>query len=475
MDRHDNAPKINLNYSGKFFRDENFECKRVAGVFSPVFVQTDTDFCLKSTSYQVLRKDKSPAFCVDGDKCVEKKLYLSSQNYIVVEKGIAGFEFNEKVFEVTVSRDGEDFNIDITESLDAELNEELLTIVCTEKRSSVQDFFRVGMKNMLLPQKEYMSKGLQDYKELIEKRLLKLKNTRFLDIDPTDETHKYLYIDDDEVTQYNKISGDYFTMLEFCVDRSRFSVQMPGGGFSKISPKYFKDRELNGIGILKMAEFRNQDEYAILEPVELLHDLDAHLWLKAKVKYRYPQDADQIADEYPKLIREATKKEEYWREVDPMDEIPKPYTLGDKEMYVPCEKKRNWWSIKNSPFQFCDDPGATGRFGRKREFHHAQGEYGVFFVNFEGEEYFARYKLEGRKRFCRDVYNHYTFYDFVSLSDVLANPDKDFGTYVLLCTYQFEATCNGITSISIDKETFDILDMAKREEPKEQNLCKLKQ
>ena len=467
MREQEKSPEITLNYSGEYFAKENFECSVVAGTYAPIFKQLRSDFSLKSTNYQILQPDKTFAYHIRKEAFGEKMAYLSEKNFITVEKGTAGFDFEEKVFVVTAVPNGDGFSIDITESQDAALIEELMAIVCTENRSSAKDYVKWCFSCMTLPQKDAMSRGLQNYMDFVEGKLSRLQNTRFLDMDPEDDAHEFLYIDNQLETQFNNISLDYQMKNNFFFKEKRLFVQAENGSFMPYARGCFDDKAAHDIGILKLDSDNGRKEFLILEPVEFLHDIDAHMWLKTRVKYRYPQDAVKIAEEHPKLYREATKEKELWRDISPMDEEPKPPVLGEMEMYVPCENVRNLWSMRNSPFHFLDRPGAAIRYGKGQILHSDEGKFGLFFVSHGGEEYFARYKKEGRKRFGRDVYNHYTFYDFLPLSDLLANPDKDFETYVLNCTYQMEVIRSGIKSTPIDEATFDMLDMAKREEPLE--------
>ena len=472
MKNSEKSPEVTLNYSGNYFTKENFKSLLVAGAYAPVFEQLESDFSLRSTNYQVLQMDKTFAYHVNKEAFGEKQAYLSDKNYITVEKGTAGFDFEEKVFIVSATRNNDGFTIDIEESLDGALNEELMAIVCTENRSSAKDHFDVCILCMSLPQKEDMDKGLQNYMDSVDKKISKLRETRFLDIDMQDETHRYLYIDNRYSSQFNQISGSYGLMEDYFFSRSSLKIQVQNGNFMPYVDGYFDDKDVGEIGILKLEEHSMYDkkrkDFVILEPAELLHDIDAHMWLKTRVKYRYPQDAAKIAEEYPRLIKEVTQEEEHWRDITPMDEKPKAFVLGEKEMYVPCENVRKLWSMRNSPFHFTDRPGAGIRYGKEQILHSDEGKFGVFFVSYGDEEYFARYKKEEKKRFCRDVYNHYTFYDFLPLSDLLANPDKDFETYGLVCTYQFEVMRHGLKSTPIDENTFNMLDMAKREEPKDE-------
>ena len=469
------APKVILNNSAKYFTEDNFDCVKIAGTYSPVFIQLDADASLRSTNFQVLQPDKTLAYHIEKDAFGEKKAFLGTGYYITVEKGTTGYDFEEKVFVVTVTPDACDFVIDIVESQNKALNDELMAIVCTEKRSSLKDNFNVSIINRNLSKESDTKKGVFDYTKHLEQKFHTLQTTRFLDIDVLDEAHKYLYIDDRKESSFNRISAYDSTLSEFFFNESNLSVQMRGGNFTPYTPGYFDGKSPGEIGILKLNtddsySFRRQKEFVILEPVELLHDIDAHIWLKSRVMYRYPQDEALIAEKYPRLIKEAKEIRDYWRDVSPMDEQPKPFVMGAKELYVPCENVRDIWCMRNSPFHFCDRPGVSVRFGKENVMQCDEGKYGVFFVKYEGEEYFARYLKEGKKRFGKDVYNHYTFYDFLPLPDLLANPHKDYETQILMFTYQFEVVRNGLTSVPIDEDTFNTFDIAKREEPNRENV-----
>jgi hypothetical protein len=174
--------------------------------------------------------------------------------------------------------------------------------------------------------------------------------------------------------------------------------------------------------LMQKNELDGDMTFTIMKPVELLHDINAYMWLKCSVQYRYPQDVSRISAAFPHLIQELTQEKEYWREAEPIeeDETITPNRLGDKEMYVPCICVNERWGVEKGVFQFTiRNLGLGLDFGTNQK-NVMFEKYGVSFVNYEGREFFAVYRTEDKKRYGKATYAHCKFYKFIPLSKVLA-------------------------------------------------------
>lgn len=282
------------------------------------------------------------------------------------------------------------------------------------------------------------------YETFLKRIMRKIKDTRFLDVDPEDKAHKYLCLEEPHVLN--------------CLQ-----VQMGNGLFAPYTERRLEDLSIGDMGLLLHKEFGDNfnGAFTILKPVELLHDISAKMWIKARVQYRFPQDTDRIANDFPQLYHELTQEEEYWREVEPMDEAPTPYRLGDMEMLIPCDCICGIWGIKKGIFQFTiRENGLAVDFGPTREYL-VHASFGVSFVSFNGREYFAVYRAEGRKRCKKDVFAHFKFHKLMPLSKVLAGIDSHEALLKSLhYAYHFHTHRNDLVSMPIDEDTFNNIDMA---------------
>lgn len=116
-----NEPKITLNYSGAYFTADNFCCIKINDEYEPAFTFKDDDRKMRSVDYFVVNTDKTAAFSLSP----KGGSYLSAQNYILVEKGVRGFDFEAKLFTCTTTKNNDEFIIAIAESHDEALCAEL--------------------------------------------------------------------------------------------------------------------------------------------------------------------------------------------------------------------------------------------------------------------------------------------------------------------------------------------------------------
>jgi hypothetical protein len=439
-------PKITLNYSGSFFSANNFMCFERFGEYLPVFNADNHMKRMHSIAYYVANMDKTEAF--DFNKM--SGVCLSAQNYILVEKGTTGFDFEARLFVCSTVKNDDEVVITITESFDESTRAELWESM-QMKFKGIKDSFKESVVNRVIP-----SKSTQDnvsYEVLINKKLNEIKETRFLDINPDDNTHIYLPLEDGRSIR----------------DIRSLKMQGKTGYFTECELESLRELNISDIGLLAYTQASGGRGFSILKAEEFVHDISAEIWLQTRVLYNYPQDAERIKDAYPLLWEELTREAEYWRRIEPMSEKDtlalSPAKLGDSVMWLPCfgEHERLYGVKKNEPFQFTlREKGVSVDFGPTGEYL-ISSDYGVSFISHAGREYFAVYRTGERRRVRNNIYIRYSFYKLVPMSDVLSARMQDSCENLLRALnwgYYFHTHRYGLVSKPVDDEVFDSLYMA---------------
>jgi len=450
--------KVTLNYTGSYFASKYFRVEETNGTDVLVFTFTRGDRKKHSVNFIVFNRDKTVTFNTgDSIRASEGKYYLGAQNYILAEKGTHGLDFEVKVFNCSVNKADDGFTAQITQSDDESLCNELWEIAVNTIDLN-GDLFGQGIYNATIPRNgcnlEAEAK-LDDFLKV-------LKETDFLDIDSDDENRRYI-----SLSCLDDYSGGISGLR---TERRNVQVLPPNGKGVFIPYQNGCCKAVSNIEALLVKDPCAKGCFAVLKPVKLLHDIEADIWLETEVEYRYPQDASAIANAYPALYREVTKKEEPWRAIPPFGngEDLSSYSLGDMQMYIPCEYVRQRWCVKKDLFHFTSrSENAQPYYGLNKEYLLLDGidgcerdddYYAVAFVNYSGAEYFAVYGLSERKRLKTDVYIKCTFRKFAPLSEFLAGAKSDDENYsVLYWSYRYHFRYNGLISSPISAEIFDKL------------------
>jgi hypothetical protein len=459
MNKKVNEPEVTLRYSGAYFRQDSFRCEKISGAYAPVFEVTDEDRQQRSTSWSVFNADKTPAADLNSSEArCEERYCLPEQGYIVTEKGMKGLEFETKVFTFAVTGGKDGYTVEIAESRDAGLLDELRGKIVSDG-VLIRDKFNESIINETLPHD--IKKHSANYETGLRKALQALRDTNFLDIDPEDGTCQYFRMD--------SMDRDFSYEPRGCFERREsLQVQAPGGQFASYKEGCLEGLSPENMGMLLYKESNRAPVFKILKPAELLHDVSARKWLKTTVQYRYPQDAADIARAYPQLWRELFKTEEHWKEIGAMDEAPAPQRFGDAEMYVPAEYMEGHWGFKKGPFQLSiRDCGLNPDFGPGSDYlicaPKRNNTFAVSFISHDGGEYFAVYGIEGMKRFKKEPYAYLKFHRLIPLSEALnrgldRGDDKPDLARLLFYAYHFHTQKDGLAAAPADDGTFSDLE-----------------